>query len=156
MVQRRGVFEHMQGREVARRPEPGRFQPVDPDLLAGGERIRAHQLPVAGIEPGPRHQARRGSGADLFGELGEATMILGGEKTFLDTQFAKCDLEDLEVGDFIHHGRSGALVFVFVFVSGHAVVLSETRSPWLARRFEPAFRDLGLQRVVARPGVAVP
>jgi hypothetical protein len=84
MMQRRGVFQHMQGGEVARGSESGRFQPVDADLLAGGERIRAHQLLEVGVEPGPGHQARRGSGADLFGEFREAAMIFCGENALLD------------------------------------------------------------------------
>ena len=78
------VFEHMEGREVARCPKTRGMQPVDPDFLTGGERIGEDQFLVLRIEPGPGHQARGRSGADLFGEFGEAAVILRGENPLLD------------------------------------------------------------------------
>ena len=53
----------------------------------------------------------------MFGELGEAAVILGGEYPLFDAEFAKGDLQDFEIGDLVNHGRDGALVIVIVL--GH-------------------------------------
>ena len=60
-------------------------------------------------------RAARGR-ADLLGVLGEAPVVLGGEKPLLDAQLAQRDLENLEVGDLIDHRLDGARVIVIVIV----------------------------------------
>src|SRR3984957_15346262 len=86
------VFQHMEGREVARCPKTRGMQPIDPDFLAGSKRFGQDQFLVLGFEPRPGHQASRRSRADLFSEFGHAAVVLRGENAFLNTQFAKRDL----------------------------------------------------------------
>jgi hypothetical protein len=43
-MQCRGVLENVQRREVARRPEVGRVEPVDSHLEAGGDRVFERSL----------------------------------------------------------------------------------------------------------------
>jgi hypothetical protein len=91
-----------------------------PRLLAGSERIGEDQLFVRGVKPSPGHQVRGGSRADLLGEFGHPPMFLRGEDSLLNAQFAKSDLQDLKVGDLIHHGGGGAIVIVIVVIRCHA------------------------------------
>src|ERR1700722_1776512 len=92
VMQSRRVFQHMEGREVARCPKTRGMQPIDPDFLAGSKRIGQAQFFVLGFEPRSGHQASRRSRADLFSEFGHPAVILRGENAFLNAQFAKRDL----------------------------------------------------------------
>jgi hypothetical protein len=85
-----------------------------PTSLLGGHRFGQCQGLEIGVQPGPRHQAGGRGGADLFGELGETAVFLGGEDALLDAQFAQRDLEHLEVGDLVDHRLHGAVVVVVV------------------------------------------
>ena len=98
-------------------PKPVGSSQSTPTSLLAAIGVGQRQLLEVGVEPGRGHQAGGGSGADLFGELGESPMVLGGENALLDAQFAQCDLEDLEVGDLVHHRCDGAVVVVIVIVS---------------------------------------
>ena len=133
-------------------PKPVGCSQSTPTSLLAASGSASDQLLELGVQPGPGHQVRGGRRADLFGEFGEAAVLLGGENALLDAQFAKRDLEDFEVGDLVHHRCGGAIVIVIV------IVMSSPSECCAApfRRFEPPLGDLGLQRVVAGPGVAVP
>ena len=48
--------------------------------------------PQLGIEPRFGHEACRGCWADLLGEFGEPAVLLGGEDSLLDAQFAQSNL----------------------------------------------------------------
>ncbi len=111
-MQRGSVREDLECREVTGRAEPGRFHPVDADLLARGHRLGESELLELGVEPRLGDQVSGGCGTDLLGELGEVAMLLGGENPLLDAQFTQRDLEYLEVGDFVHHGLDRPIVIV--------------------------------------------
>jgi hypothetical protein len=74
----------MQRGEVAGRPETSGLQPIDTDVSTGGNRVGKDQLLEFGVKPGPGHHVGGRRRADVFGELGEAAMILGGEEPLFD------------------------------------------------------------------------
>ena len=91
MVKGGGVLKHMQRREVARCPETGRLQPVNTNFSTGGDRVGKDQFFEFGIKPGPGHHVGGWGRADLFGELGEAAMIVGGEQSLFDAELTDSD-----------------------------------------------------------------